>query len=169
MPAKSCRVCGAPSAIFPYCRAHKPAAKGGPPNPTAPRPRKRPRATGMPPATEELRQSFYRLVRWDPEAEDRWVPCHEWRGPIDRGYPIFLGHRAARWAWYLIYGVEAPRNRVMDHLCRNRLCVNPGHLEAVTFATNARRRHRTHCPAGLPYDSPAHLYHPRLPCPLLLP
>ncbi|MEL7513641.1 MAG: HNH endonuclease signature motif containing protein [Pseudomonadota bacterium] len=31
-------------------------------------------------------------------------------------------------------------NRHVDHLCRNRLCVNPAHLEPITHKENCRRR-----------------------------
>ncbi len=51
-------------------------------------------------------------------------------------------------------------NLTIDHLCRNRWCVNPTHLEAVPLATNvmrgesppAKNARKTHCPKGHPYD-----------------
>lgn len=50
---------------------------------------------------------------------------------------------------------------VTDHLCRNRGCIRPRHLEVVTTGENTRRgqawlylpqRHRTHCVNGHPFD-----------------
>lgn len=48
-----------------------------------------------------------------------------------------------------------PPGLELDHLCRNRWCCSPLHLEAVTHKVNMERgAHalKTHCPQGHPYD-----------------
>lgn len=62
------------------------------------------------------------------------------------GYGLFWIKRGAKWrghsahrvAYELTHG-SAPEGLVIDHLCRNRLCCNPAHLEAVTGLENVRR------------------------------
>jgi len=64
-------------------------------------------------------------------------------------------HRAV---YQLLVG-PIPLGLQIDHLCRNRVCVNPAHLEAVTQRENIRRsdpgkhhRNKTHCPHRHPYS-----------------
>src|SRR5690606_41377855 len=45
---------------------------------------------------------------------------------------------AHRVAWELLMG-PIPEGLTIDHLCHNKLCVNPDHLEPVTFGENASR------------------------------
>ena len=66
-------------------------------------------------------------------------------------------YRAHRVAYWLLVG-EIPECLVIDHLCRNRLCCNPAHMEPVTIGENVRRgdlfdvgayqRAKTHCIHG---------------------
>ncbi len=45
---------------------------------------------------------------------------------------------AHRWVWQKDRGA-IPQGLALDHLCRNKLCINPRHLEPVTYAENNRR------------------------------
>ena len=47
--------------------------------------------------------------------------------------------RAHRY-YYEKYVGKIPEGLTIDHLCRNKKCVNPEHLEAVTLGENCRRR-----------------------------
>lgn len=94
--------------------------------------------------------------------------CHIWMGGLTLGgYGVFASATkrgaevktmAHRWAYEHSVG-PIPDGFDIDHLCRNRACVNPEHLEPVTRAENVRRAARlvTHCPAGHPY-SPDNTY-----------
>jgi hypothetical protein len=73
--------------------------------------------------------------------------CWPWTGEIDRdGYGVIIiwdgpqrRRRAAHRAAYVVLIGEFPADLVVDHLCRNRSCVNPAHLEPVTRGENVLR------------------------------
>src|SRR5215467_12835292 len=90
--------------------------------------------------------------------------CWSWRGHKNSaGYGMFqvagvgkvLVHRLA---WELIHG-PIPEGKELDHLCRNRACPNPAHLELVTARENnlrgtspsAQHARQTGCPNGHPF------------------
>lgn len=81
-----------------------------------------------------------------------WTACRE-----NNGYGSFTPKtgqavRAHRFAYEHMRGV-IPDGLHLDHLCRNRACCNPWHLEPVTCAVNVRRGAigaKTHCPSGHP-------------------
>lgn len=87
------------------------------------------------------------------------TPCWLWVGARSSGYGSFgfSGRQwgAHRFAYFQVIG-PVKDGLVLDHLCRNRLCCNPDHLEPVTDRTNilrgegltAQNKRKTHCKYG---------------------
>lgn len=96
--------------------------------------------------------------------------CVEWTGGRRAdGYGFVGGELAHRVAWR-----EAGRplpvvGYTIDHLCRNRGCVNVDHMEVVTRGENvlrgesppAQNARKTHCVQGHPYEGDNLYINPR--------
>jgi hypothetical protein len=95
---------------------------------------------------------------------DQSGECWVWTASANNvGYGWFWdGQRnqlAHRWAYELLVG-PIPDGLQLDHLCRNRRCVRPDHLEAVTRRENilrgvgvgAKNAAKTHCLRNHPFD-----------------
>ncbi len=108
-----------------------------------------------------------RLLRWKGdyvsrfwEKVERTTSCWNWTGAKNvEGYglawfnsKLCSAHRIS----FLLSGNTIPVGMNLDHLCRNRGCVNPEHLEPVTQRVNtlrgesfaAKRAKQTHCVNG---------------------
>lgn len=86
-----------------------------------------------------------------PEFYDRFVAkiaiagedeCWPWLACKNKGYGRFMLHGKARRAHrvsYELFAAPIPPGLVIDHLCRNRSCCNPKHMEIVTSHENTLR------------------------------
>lgn len=86
--------------------------------------------------------------------------CWVWTGPKDAdGYgliPMAGRNRAAHRVSYELINGTVAHGFVLDHLCRNKPCVNPEHLEPVTRVENLLRTFGIEKDDGYPYCNAHH-------------
>lgn len=88
---------------------------------------------------KELFENFYSKIKFN---ESNW--CWEWLGSLNTGGYGQFSFQNKTWKShkisYMLFKGFIPNDKVIDHLCGNRLCCNPEHLELVTISENLKRR-----------------------------
>jgi hypothetical protein len=123
------------------------------------------RLTRLPPVTREWFDQY--ADRFWSKVTKQENGCWVWRDHVTgSGYgQVFWGGKGEpgrvvhRIAYEALVGPLPAGLPDLDHLCRNRRCVNPDHLEPVTRRENVRRgvghtainMRKTHCPKGHEY------------------
>lgn len=82
-------------------------------------------------------QTFYKIIN----------NCFVWQGYLDKdGYGSFYFkqklRRAHRVSYYLNFG-DIPKDMVIDHICKNRACVNIEHLRCISRKQNTLENSRS--------------------------
>jgi hypothetical protein len=118
--------------------------------------------------TSSVFERYWPKVAWaGPDECWEWTAARNWRGYGEFHLQGRTRIKAHRVAYELVIG-PIPEGMQLDHICRDRGCVNPLHLEPVTNRENvlrgvgvtARNAVKTHCKRGHPFDDANTLIHP---------
>ena len=122
--------------------------------------------------TSPIRRFLIKVNKCGPVCQSVGSRCWMWKSPsVRNGYGLFYNGEkldcAHRFSYQHFVG-EIPEDKEIDHLCRNRLCVNPRHLEAVSHRENclrgtspaAKNAKKTHCHNGHKFDEANTHRHP---------
>lgn len=117
-------------------------------------------------------ERFFKFIKIDNDSG-----CWEWQGYIGKSkYGNFKittdkkqnTYQAHRISYFLFVGIP-DKEKIIDHQCENRICVNPDHLKEITQSQNILRskkhssyfwRNMTVCPKGHPFDENNTIYYP---------
>lgn len=81
--------------------------------------------------------------------------CWEWLNSQSSGYGMLSVHsqpyQAHRYVYERLVSPILPRHH-LHHQCRNRICVNPQHLQMVNPSQHHGEHRKTHCKRGHPLD-----------------
>lgn len=129
-----------------------------------------------------MRTKYHSISQFDPKpprtvteflaVKRKKRDCWEWPRFVNKqGYGVVYPRLSNRTEYvyvnvhrylYLMLVGDVPEGWDVDHLCRNRRCANPSHLEAVPVGVNIRRgtnpaaqnARRSECRSGHPLDGP---------------
>lgn len=116
------------------------------------------------PVNRKLLKRIFSKIRVSTVNFYKGTPCWEWTGRTDKGGYAVMDNRSRGWTQLvhrLVYQLIVeiiPDDLESDHLCRNRPCIRPDHIEPVTKQINclrgesfaAHKARQTHCHAGHP-------------------
>lgn len=117
----------------------------------------------MPPRPTPLLDDEAQSRFWSRVEKGEPNECWNWTGyTVGAGYGVmrvhgkqYLVHRLS----YVLHGGTIPSGDTVDHLCFNKVCVNPAHLDTCSLRENQRRAwaiqywthyntKKTHCKRG---------------------